>query len=397
MKILVLGVGLQGKAVLHDLERSEQVREIVAADMNAEAAEDHVRRKGYRKTTVVHLDATSTEHLERLLRSVRPHAVICMLPPHFGFKVAEAAVACGVHFVSSSYTGDLVRLADAARSAGVTLLPEMGMDPGIDLVLCRLALEELDRVHGLHSYGAGVPEPACADHNPLRYKISWTFDGVLKAYKRPARFLAEGREVRVAEGKVFRPEYGHTVEVPGLGTLEAYPNGDAVAYMDTFGLGREVQAMGRFALRWPGHNALVNALSELGFLEDAPVDVGGCSVSPRQFLVHHLTPRLTFADDERDVVILLARAWGLKGGEPRRVSYWLMDYRDLETGLFAMNRTVGYTAAIGAQLILNGTITRRGLLNPARDVPPDVLLSELERRGMTVQKQVEDHGAGTGI
>lgn len=390
MKILVLGTGLQGKAVLHDLEKSETITEVLAADLDEAAAAAYVHAHHLRKVSVRHLNADDDEGLRLLIRNERPAAVVCMLPPHYGLKVARCAVECGVHYVSSSYTGELAQLDEAARKADVAVLPEMGMDPGIDLILCRLAVEALDEVYGLYSYGAGVPEVACADDNPLRYKISWTFDGVLKAYKRPARFLKDGREIFVPEGQIFRPEHGHKLAVDGLGVLEAYPNGDAVAYIQRFQLGPKVRDMGRFALRWPGHNALWDAWARLGFLDDTPVDVDGCAVSPRRFMVHHLTPRLLFSDTERDVAVLLARAWGIKEGKPRRVSYWLVDYRDLQTGLFAMNRTVGFTTSIGAQLIVRGIVTGRGVLSPTRDVPPDVVVGELARRGMQVCSRTED-------
>ncbi len=390
MKVLVLGTGLQGKAVLHDLHHSHVVTAVIAADLDVEAAQDYVRRQGLEKVSVRSLNADDPDALRSLIESENPRAVVCMLPPQYGLSVAQCAVNCGVHYVSSSYTGMLAALDEAARKANVTVLPEMGMDPGIDLILCRLAVEALDEVHGLHSYGAGVPEPKCADDNPLRYKISWTFDGVLKAYKRPARFLRNGREVLVPEGEIFRPEHGHTLHVEGLGVLEAYPNGDALAYAERFRLGQTVRDMGRFALRWPGHNALWDVWARLGFLDDTPVDVDGCKVSPRRFMVRHLTPRLLFSDRERDVAILLARAWGIKAGRPCRVSYWLVDYRDLETGLFAMNRTVGFTTSIAVQLILQGVVSRRGVLSPAQDVPPDAVVRELAKRGMLVQNRLEE-------
>ncbi|MBP1727613.1 MAG: hypothetical protein H6Q51_2911 [Deltaproteobacteria bacterium] len=68
-------------------------------------------------------------------------------------------------------------------------------------------------------------------------------------------------------------------------------------------------------------------------------------------------------------MILRAQAWGVKAGKRRKVTYDLFDYRDLETGLFAMNRTVGFTASIAAQLVLAGKITAKGVLSPVRHVP----------------------------
>lgn len=390
MRVLVLGLGLQGKAVVHDLAGHEGLEEIVVADMDAAAARAHLERKGYARCRAVGLDAAREGELAALVREVAPQVTVCMLPPDFNHPVARAALTAGSHFVSSSYTGRVAELDAEARGRGRIVLPEMGMDPGIDLILGRLAVDALDEVHGLYSYGAGLPEPACAGDNPLHYKITWTFEGVLKAYKRPARVLQDGREVSIPGDRIFRPEHGHTVEVAGLGPLEAYPNGDAIHYIQVFNLGDKVRDMGRFALRYPGHRDFWSVMAALGFLDDAPVDVDGHPVTPRRFLVRHLTPRLQFADGERDLVVLRVKAWGLKEGRKRRVTYDLIDYRDLATGLFAMNRTVGYTAAIGARMILDGRVSRPGVLSPARDVPPQDLLAALKKRGMQVDQRIEE-------
>jgi len=389
VKALVLGMGLQGKAVVHDLEQSEMVTAIVAADIDAGPANAYIDRMGYRKVQAVGLDAERGEGVAELVRETKPQVLICMLPPDFQPAVARAAIRAGVHYVSSSYTGALTELDGLARERGVTLLPEMGMDPGIDLILGRLAVDELDVVHGLRSYGAGLPEPACAGDNPIGYKITWTFEGVLKAYMRPARLLRDGQEIAVPGGRIFRPEYGHSFEVPGVGVMDAYPNGDALRYIAVFGLGPELREMGRYAMRWPGHNPFWNAMAELGFLDEAPERIGGVELSPRRFVVEHLSPRLQFADGERDLVVIRVEAWGFKNQQPLRATYELVDYRDRATGLFAMNRTVGFTASIAAQLILSGRVRSPGLLNPAADLPAAAVADELEKRGMRIHRRIE--------
>jgi saccharopine dehydrogenase-like NADP-dependent oxidoreductase len=389
-KVLVLGFGLQGKAVIHDLEQGGLVSEIVVADMDLDATRGYLERKGYIRTRAVALDAAREDQLLKLIKSVNPRVTICMLPADFNYSIARAALTAGCHFVSSSYSGRVAELDADARARGITILPEMGMDPGIDLVLGRLAVDELDVVHGMYSYGAGLPEPDCAGDNPLHYKITWTFDGVLKAYKRPARVLRNGQEVSIAGEHIFRDEHGHSVEVAGLGLLEAYPNGDAIHFIKVFNLGAEVKDMGRFALRYPGHCRFWSVMAEMGFLDDIPMLSANGAISPRQFLVRHLTPKLQFAENERDMVVLRVTAWGIKDGRQRRVTYNLIDYRDLSTGLFAMNRTVGYTASIGARMILTGQITATGVLSPTRDVPPRELLRELKARGMKLDHRVEE-------
>ena len=389
MKALVFGVGLQGKAVIHDLEHSHAVSEIVAVDVEAEKAKTYIGARGYSKVRVVQLNASDQPALERLIREIRPRVLICMLPPDFQPALARAATNAGVSYVSSSYTGTLLELDGLAREKGVTILPEMGMDPGIDLILGRLAVDELDIVHGMRSYGAGLPAPDCAGDNPIHYKITWTFEGVLKAYMRPARFLREGKEVAIPGGEIFRSENGHTIEVPEVGVMDAYYNGDAIRYIDLFGLGPDLKEMGRFAMRWPGHNQFWNVMAELGFLDETTIRIGESKISPRRFIVEHLTPRLQFGDTERDMVVIRVEAWGLKNKKPLRVTYDLIDYRDLTTGFFAMNRAVGYTTSIAAQLILAGKIQKTGVLTPVRDVPHREVLRELEKRGMRIQRRLE--------
>lgn len=387
-KVLVLGAGLQGKAVIHDLERSPLVEEVVVADINTENVREWSARLGLTKLSINELDATSDRKLDGFIKKKGVSLLVCMLPPAFGYQIARAAIRAGIPYVSSSYPGKILELDEEARKSGVTILPEMGMDPGIDLLLGKLAVSELDEVHGLYSYGAGLPEPSSAD-NPLKYKITWTFDGVLKAYKRPARFLNNGVEQSVPGNEIFRQDNIHHIEVPALGKLEAYLNGDAIHYIDVFGLGKTVKSMARFGIRYPGHCSFWQNLVDLGFLSDDPISINGTAISPHQFLVRHLTPQLQFSPRERDVALVRVHAWGIKNGEQRTVIFDLLDYRDLDSGLFAMNRTVGYTTAIAAQLVLSGTVSRPGVLSPVRDVPAKAVLDELKARGMHIERHVE--------
>ncbi|MDZ7759572.1 MAG: saccharopine dehydrogenase C-terminal domain-containing protein [Desulfovermiculus sp.] len=385
MKILLLGLGLQGKAVIHDLEQSPLVKEIIAVDLNTEGAQKYIQGKNYRKTRIVSLNVSDGNALHQLIQKSEVEIVVCMLPTDLVYSVVQVAINCNKPFVSSNYTGRIEELNSLAEEKGVTVLPEMGLDPGIDLILGRLAIEEFEEVHGLYSYGGGLPEPSCKDDNPLHYKISWTFDGVLKSAKRPAKLLHNGQQKEISEKSIFKTENIHTLEFPNIGQLEAYPNGDAVRYIDIFNLKNGLKEMARFALRWPGTCRLFQTLAELRFLENDPLVINGCKISPRQFLIQHLTPQLQFKDSERDMVILQVQAWGIKNGQKRSVTYRLIDYRDLKSGLFAMNRTVGFTCSIAAQMILSKTITKTGVLSPIRDVEAQIVVDELKKRDMSIE------------
>ena len=100
---------------------------------------------------------------------------------------------------------------------------------------------------------------------------------------------------------------------------------------------------------------------------------------------HHLEPRLQYEQDERDTVIIRVVAEG-EGYRSPRLIFDLVDYRDPESGLMAMNRTVGFPASIAARMIVSGIIEERGLLSPAIHVPYGPFITELRARGIHVRE-----------
>ncbi|MEK7668464.1 MAG: saccharopine dehydrogenase C-terminal domain-containing protein, partial [Gemmatimonadota bacterium] len=333
------------------------------------------------------LDAAQRGALDALLAD-GADAVIDLLPVAFMGAVAAAAVRHGAHVVNTMYVSPEVRmLADEARSRGVAILPEFGMDPGIDLVLLGEAVRGFDEVTDVLSYGAGIPEPAAAD-NPLKYKVSWTFEGVLRAYHRGARVVRDGVAIDVGPDQQFLPEHVHVVEIEDVGRLEAYPNGDALRFLEPLGLDTSrLRNAGRFTLRYPGHCDFWRTIAVLHLLDDAPVTVDGVAVDRKRFLAAALEPQLRYAEGERDLAILKLDVAGTRGGRRQRVVYDLVDRRDLATGLTAMSRLVGFTASIGAQMLGSGAIPRRGLLSPVVDVPWAPFERELASRGIRVVRR----------
>jgi saccharopine dehydrogenase-like NADP-dependent oxidoreductase len=270
----------------------------------------------------------------------------------------------------------------------VSVLPEFGMDPGIDLVMTAEAVRRFDAVTALHSYGAGIPEPAAAD-NPLRYKVSWSFEGVLRAYRRVARLVRDGEVVTLGPDEQFEPAHVHEVEVEGVGTLEAYPNGDAVRFAVELGLDPAgLRSAGRWSMRYPGHCAFWRTLVALHLLDDDPVVVDGVAVDRKAYLTAALGPWLRYDPGEGDLAILRNVVEGVRQGRRERLVAEVIARRDPATGLSAMSRLVGFTASIGAQMIGLGTIARRGLLSPTKNVPFALFAAELERRGITIAQEM---------
>jgi len=388
MKILLLGVGLQGKAALHHLVNSPTVTQVIAADANYDDLVAYVSSLKTDKATPIQLDVRDNIQVSKQMQLVQ--AVIVLLPQQFRLAMAKLAIENNIHFIETSYTmPEYSELDKLAKEKNITLLPECGLDPGIDLILTGRAVREFDEVHELYTYGTGVPEPEAA-LNPLKYKISWTFAGVLSAYQRPSRFMKNGQVIDITPSEMFDAANLHTVNMEGLGPMEAYYNGDAVKYLDILQIKDTVTDTGRYTLRWPGHSAFWKIMVELGFLQENPVTVNGHSVSPRQFVHNLLLPQLQYKDNERDVAAIRIEVTGLKNGQRKRVIYQMIDRRDLNTGLLAMQRTVGYSTSIGAQMILNGQIQKRGLLTPTHDIPSDIFIEELKKKNINVQRQEFD-------
>ena len=181
----------------------------------------------------------------------------------------------------------------------------------------------------------------------------------------------------------------HEVEFPGLGRLEAIPNGDAVAYIERLGLSETVRDAGRYSLRWPGWRAFWQALKQLGFLEEEPVPGLPGEVSPKQFMVKHLEPRLQYGPEEKDLTPMANVFEGEKDGRRLRLTTRLVIARDLASGLLGMSLGVGWTASLVAQMIARGEIAAPGLLSPVQDIPYGRFMEELAKRGIQVKEEIE--------
>jgi lysine 6-dehydrogenase len=379
--VLVLGIGIQGRAVLEDLDRRSSVDRVIAVDNDRHRLGKWLASMAPSKTEPRTMDAGDATALRDLM-SNGVDIVIDMLPVRYEALVARAAIDAGVHLVNTNY-GHALRLLDSeADDRGIVIMPEAGFDPGIDLVVAAQATGELDEVSVLDSYGAGIPAPDCRHTNAINYKVSWSFEGALRSYRRAARLLVDGKSVEIPAGELFLPRWTHTVDVDGVGTLEAYANGDAREFVDLLGLAGTVRRSGRYSLRWPGHLEFWSRMSALGFLDEAPLD--GVGVSPREFLLRHLEPRLHYSSNESDMVMMRIDVAGTSGGRLAARRWELVMFREPGSELLAMSRAVGYPASVVAQMILSGDIRRPGVGSPVRDVPATPFLRALCERGIEV-------------
>lgn len=400
--VLLLGLGAQGRAALHDLVTGDDETHVTVADTDP-SLDTYLNRYPRERVSAHRLDAGDEQAVAALMRGVG--VVVEALPGPLALPMGKLAVRCGVSLVSSMYYRDpqeqdperiaaterQIRELDAeAKSKGLVILTEFGLDPGLDLILGATALADVDEVHEFHAYGAGIPGPN-ARNNPLTYKFSWSPIGVMRSYRRPARIITAGEGVDVDPTTLFEPGRYHLLDVEAIGApLECYPNGDAVHYAELFGIRDTVREMARYTGRLPGHCAFWNVMVKSGFLDANPVSVGDARVSPLSFTASLLAsqPQFQYADDEADMTFIRVDVRGTRGhnAERVRVIYDLMDTRDFSTGFTSMQRTVGFTLARGARLILGGELGKRGLLTPL-DVPYASVFPALDRHGIHVERR----------
>ena len=188
MKIVVLGgLGIQGKAALADLSNSKIVKEIICADAHLDEWENISCWIDVKKIHPVKIDAGKKEELKRLLGQ-EVDVAIDLLPSSLMMNAFEAAVEAYVPMISTNYGSEIRHLHNAATATGIALMPECGLDPGIDLIISGHAAKQFDELQVINSYCGGFPEKKTCD-NPLNYKISWNWDMVLKAQKRESVFI----------------------------------------------------------------------------------------------------------------------------------------------------------------------------------------------------------------
>ena len=385
MRVLVLGgCGIQGKTAVYDLAGKTTVTAVICADLNPDRITAISPFVDMAKVKPVLLDAGSSEALAHLFRQV--DVAIDLLPRQFMEPVCRTAIRTGISLVNTNYACPITHLHDEAQKAGVAIMPECGLDPGIDLVLYGEARRRFDELNVINSYCGGFPERSACD-NPLNYKVSWTFEGVLASTKRDGRIIRRGEVIDIPAERQHDPEYVHEVTFPGLGTLEAIPNGNAVFFTDALGVTASIRETGRYSLRWPGWSAFWRPLKQLNFLSEKPVAGLEGSVSPYELIDKLVGPQIQYRRNEKDLVAMLNIFEGQKKGRQVRLVSRLVIERDLETGLMAMAQGVGCPASIVAQMIANGEITETGVLSPMKHIPYFAFIDALRNRSMILEEE----------
>ncbi len=417
---------------------------VTVGDLDQEMAASRVN--GHSRGAAVRFDINDAQLRDAQIKGA--DLVVNMLAPRFLDLIAWDCVQHGKHMVSVSYRDQALRELDAdAQRAGVLLLCELGLDPGIDhmsaMSLIHRIKGEGGRITSFCSYGSGIPSPTNAEENPLRYVITWNPRNVAMAGEKGAQYMEDGQIKIVPWHHVFH----HTwrVEVTGVGTLEAYPNRDSLSYLQAFGL-EHVRTMIRGTLRWPGWSETWAQIVKLGLPNESaripnlaarsarevvemflPLNVSGPKIETRiarflgisptgriienmrwlglfdeeptgckgdtaaALLAELLEAKLPLMPTMRDLVVLLHELEVEYPGQARpseRITSTLV--AEGEAGGFtAMAKTVGLPAALAARLVLCGELHLRGSQIPTHPSVYTPILAQLAADGLVFAERVE--------
>jgi len=376
-RYVIVGAGRQGTAAAYDLVRYGQAGHVVLADARLEAARRAAARVnelvGREVAEAATVDASDPRSLRAVLDGAR--VALSAVPYTFNVVITEACIASGASLCDLGGNTDVVwsqlKQDDAARAAGVSVVPDCGMGPGLVSHMGTFVMEQLDRAREVYLYDGGLPQDP---RDPWRYQLTFHVNGLTNEYDGVATFIRDGRLVQVPTFTELE-----AVDFPPLGTLEAFVISGCLSTTAHTHLGR-LERYENKVLRYPGHCATFEAYKRLGLFSEEPVDVDGQLVVPRGLFHRLLEPKIT-APRIHDVCVLRAVGVGEKDGRAARVTVDLLDRYDPATGFTAMERLTGWHAAIVMIRQATGRIPA-GAHRMEQAVTGTEVLAELERRGI---------------
>ena len=369
-----------------------------------------------------------------------------MLPARFHIVVAKDCVANKTNMVTASYITDEMRALDEdAKKAGVILLNEMGVDPGIDHMSAMRVIDKLRKENAnflqFESFTGGLVAPE-SDNNPWGYKFTWNPRNVVLAGQGGAvKFIQENRYKFIPYHMLFRRT--EMMDVDGYGKFEGYANRDSLAYRSLYGL-ENIPTMFRGTLRRPGFSRAWDVFVKLGVTDDSYVLEDSESLTHRTFINKFLAYNsgdsvelklMHYLKIDQDSDIMGKLTWlgifsdevvGLKGATPAKVlqhilmKKWTLDPEDKDMIVMvhkfgfeingkkklitssmvsigddqtytAMAKTVGLPVGIGALMVLNNVIQKPGVHLPVTEDIYNPVLDELEKFGITFSEKTGDY------
>ncbi len=349
---LIIGAGRQGTAAAYDLAKFGDARSITLADKDIGTAEKSAKRIndliGKSIAEGTKLDASNRIDLRSLM--VSKDAVLSAVPYYFNLDITLAALESNVHLCDMGGHTETVWKQLAfnrnAQEAGISIIPDCGMGPGLINTMGAYVFELLDEVKDIIIYDAGLPQQM---QPPWYYKSTFNLNGLTNEMNGKSTVLRDGKITLI--DTLTEPEM---VNIPNIGILEAdlISGGASTAPWSFEG---KLQRYENKTLRHPKHWEWMRAFKTLGLFSEESIEIEGKSVIPRQvfhtLLAYHLNEEII-----KDIAIIQVKATGKKNGNNSTLFIDLLDYYDESTGFTAMERLTGWHCAIMMGFQVRGEI-----------------------------------------
>jgi saccharopine dehydrogenase (NADP+, L-glutamate forming) len=434
-KILVLGAGMVSRPMIRYL-LVEPDFHVIMASRTVSKAEQMI--DGHPQGAAFSLDVNDEKKVENFVSNA--DVVVSLLPYTYHVKVAEMCIRHKKHMITTSYVSDAMNGLDTkAKAAGILILNECGLDPGIDHMSAMRIIHDVEKNKGkvisFRSTTGALPSHE-ANNNPFGYKFSWSPRGVLLASRNAAKWLERGKEISIPGEQLFENYF--LQDITGVGTFENYPNRNSVPYKDIYGLNdaitvyrgtfrmtgwcetlRNIVALGWLSEELPKgftgktygdltrhligakpkdnlpvatagylglkpYSAIIKRFEWLGLFSDTllPKDKN----TPLDYLNVLTLQKMPMGDHERDMVVMHHEFIAEYPSKKEYVTSTLVDY-GIPDGDTSVARTVALPAAIAVKMILNKEINMTGVHIPVIPEIYNPILDELEEMGIKFKEK----------
>ena len=283
-RIFVIGAGRSSSTLIkYFLENAETEKwEIVLGDMDLELAKSKVNGNNCGKA----IEFNAMDPVSREKEIAGADIVISMLPARMHIEVVKDCIRLKKDIITPSYiTDEMKALHDDAEKAGILVMNEIGLDPGIDHMSAKKILDEIEEmggeIKGFESFTGGLVAPE-SDNNPWNYKFTWNPRNVVLAGQGgAAKFIQEGQYKYIPYNKLFRRT--EIIEIEGYGKFEGYANRDSLRYRSIYGL-ENIPTIFRGTLRKIGFCRAWNMFVQLGCTDDSYIVEGSEDMTYREFI-----------------------------------------------------------------------------------------------------------------
>lgn len=385
MKILVLGAGRMGLGAAYDLAHNSQgVESVTVADVDEGRARAVAEVLKSERVSAAQVDVDDHARVVELMRG-HDAALSCVTYFH-NLALARAAVEARTNFCdlggNNSVVDSELALDAEAKAAGINIIPDCGLAPGMVSVLAAHGAARFSRLDELHIRVGGLPQQP---RPPLDYQIVFSVEGLINEYVERARVVRDGRLVEVESMTEIE-----SLDFPEpFGRMEAFQTSGGTSTLPETFAGR-IRELDYKTIRYPGHCERFRLLIELGLCDGGAVELEGARVSPRRLLGEMLYKHLPA--DGPDVVLIRLEFVGqlvvADAGRATRLRYDIIDRFDERTGLSAMQRTTAFPASVIAQMMARGLTTRKGSIPQERCVPAEAFVRELAARDIVIDESI---------